>query len=51
MNEILKWIWRVLFLALIITIFVSNVGKIQIALIIGIIALRVIIVERDKTIY
>lgn len=51
MNEILKWIWRVLFLALIITFFVSNVGKIQIALIIGIIVLRVIIVERDNTIY
>ncbi len=51
MSEILKWIWRLLFLALVISLFISDVGKIQIALIIGIIVLRVIIVDNDKTVY
>ena len=51
MRDVLKWIWRILLIALVVTLFVSDIGLIQIALVLGIIVLRVIIVETDKTIY
>jgi len=51
MRDVLKWIWRLLLVALVITMFVNNLGMLQIGLVLGIIALRVYIVETDKTIY
>lgn len=51
MRDLLKWIWRLLLVALVITMFVSNIGKLQIGLVLGIIVLRVFLVETDKTIY
>lgn len=51
MRDVLKWIWRLLLVALVITMFVNNLGMLQIGLVLGIIALRVYLVETDKTIY
>ena len=51
MRDFMKWIWRILFIALVVSLFESNIGRIQIALVLGIIVLRVIIVETDRTIY
>ncbi len=51
MRDIFKWIWRVMLVILVITMFVNDLGIIQIGLVIGIIVLRVILVETDKTIY
>ncbi len=51
MRDFFKWTWRVLLIAFIVTIFVNNLAAIQIGLLIAIVALRVALVETDKTVY
>jgi hypothetical protein len=51
MRDFLKWTWRGLAAALLVTVFINNLAPIQIGLLIAIVALRVIIVETDKTVY
>ena len=49
--EPLRWIWRIAFVAFLVTLFLNNLWFVFLPLLAIIIFVRVYIVEHDKTIY
>ena len=49
--ELLRWIWRICFVGLLLSMFVNNLNWLQLSLMVAIIGIRVYIVHNDKTVY
>ena len=49
--ELLRWIWRICFVGLLLSMCVNNLNWLQLFLMAAIIGIRVYIVHNDKTVY
>ena len=48
--ELLRWIWRICFVGLLLSMFVNNLNWLQVSLLVAIIGIRVYIVHHEKAV-